>query len=456
MPALAPSGRADFPDGFVFGVATAAFQIEGALDEDGRVPSIWDTFAARPGTIERGETGKTACDHYHRYADDVALMAALGVDAYRFSLAWPRILPEPGRPNPAGIAFYDRLLDELLAAGITPWATLYHWDLPESLEAAGGWPARETAYRFAEYAALAADRFGDRIGHWLTVNEPFVSSMVGYASGVHAPGRVDPAAAVRAAHHLMLGHGLAMRELRARHPDAQVGLALSLTPVEAFEGRAEFTDAVRRVDGMCNRLFLDPLLRGSYPGDVVADLAHVSDLAHVADGDLALVGAPVDFLGVNYYHPTVVTGGFWPGSAEAATSGSGRPRCEMGWEVDPDGLTRLLRRLHEDDDSPTIDVTENGSAWPDTVTETPDGGRRVADPERTAYLQTHLQACRDAIAAGVDLRGYFAWSLLDNFEWAFGYRMRFGLVHVDFGTQVRTVKDSGRWYAALLGAGARP
>jgi len=438
--------RADFPADFTFGVATAAYQIEGAVSEDGREPSIWDTFSALPGAVERGETGAVACDHYHRYREDVALMGELGVDAYRFSISWPRVLPQAsGRPNAAGIAFYDRLLDELLAAGITPWATLYHWDLPQVLEDAGGWAARDTASRFAEYAAVAVDAFGDRVGHWITLNEPYVSSMLGYSAGVHAPGRTEPAAAIRAAHHLLLGHGLVLQGLRASRPQAQVGVTLNLTPVQPQGGRAVFADAVRQVDGVHNRIFLDPLLRGHYPPDVVADLAHVTDQAHVHDGDLALISAPVDFLGVNYYNPTVVTGGPWPGPTSAGPGTWGRPVTAMGWEIDASAFTGLLRRLHDDYAAPPIVITENGSAWPDTVT-----AGAVHDPDRTACLQAHLQACREAMAAGVDLRGYFAWSLLDNFEWACGYGKRFGLVHVDYATQTRTVKDSGRWYAAFL------
>ncbi len=465
MSAAPQPTRATFPDGFVFGVATASYQIEGAVDEDGRVPSIWDAFCAQPGAILGGDTGAVACDHYHRTGEDIALMRELGVDAYRLSLAWPRILPQPGRPNPAGIAFYDRLVDDLLAAGIAPFVTLYHWDLPQSLEDAGGWPVRDTAYRFAEYAAVAAEALGDRVGHWITLNEPFVSSFVGYAAGLHAPGRVEPGNAVRAGHHQLLGHGLAVQALRAASPAAQVGVTLSLSPIEGQGGREVFADAVRRVDGMTNRFFLDPVLRGRYPDDVIADLAdsNTADQSHVHDGDLETISAPIDFLGVNYYHPTVVMGGVLPGVALASNGdGGSRPRSGMGWEIEPAGLVRLLRRLTEDYPHAggrlPIYVTENGSAFPgDEVTD--DGtGARVRDPQRTAYLMSHLQACRQAIAAGVDLRGYFAWSLLDNFEWGWGYSQRFGLVHVDYPTQRRTIKDSGRAYAALLGgpAGAPP
>ncbi|HMT33561.1 MAG: beta-glucosidase [Actinomycetales bacterium] len=444
---IAPA-RADFPRDFRFGVATAAYQIEGAVTADGRVPSIWDTFTATPGAIEHGDTGEQACDHYHRYAEDVAIMRDLGVDGYRFSIAWPRILPPGGRPNAAGIAFYDRLLDELLAAGITPWATLYHWDLPQSLEDAGGWAARDTAYRFAEYAVVTADAFGDRISHWITLNEPWVSSFLGYASGLHAPGRTDHAAALAAAHHLMLGHGLALDALRAARPHAEVGITLNLTHVEGPDDRPLHDEAIRRTDAIANRIFLDPILRGRYPEDLLSDTAHVTDYGYVQTGDLDAISAPIDFLGVNYYSPLVVTSGVYPGSAAIGIVDRSRPRTGMGWEIDPSGLAKTLTRLTRDYGPMPLVVTENGSAWPDVVG--PDGS--IDDPGRTAYLQSHLRACLDAIAEGVDLRGYFVWSLLDNFEWSHGYAQRFGIVRVDYDTQRRTRKASGDWYAGFLTA----
>jgi len=460
--------RTDFPADFTFGVATASYQIEGAHDEDGRVPSIWDTLCAQPGAIANADTGDVACDHYHRYPQDVALMRDLGVDAYRFSLAWPRIAPH-GKANPAGIAFYDRLLDELLAAGITPWATLYHWDLPQHLEDAGrdagggGWVNRDTAARFAEYVAVAVEAFGDRIGHWITLNEPWVSAFLGYSAGIHAPGRAEPGNALRAAHHLLLGHGMAMQVLRSAAPAATAGITLNLTPIEAHRGLAAYADHVRRMDGLSNRIFLDPVLRGRYPADVLADTAHLvgglsadglPDFVH--DGDLALIGAPIDFLGINYYFPTVVAAGPFPGAMDLVPGYGGRPRTAMGWEVDPTAITGLLRRLHEEYGDLPLYITENGSAFDDVVTgAAPDGtGGQVHDPQRLDYLQRHLAACVDARRAGVDLRGYFAWSLLDNFEWAEGYAKRFGLVHVDFATQERRVKDSGRWFADFLGGSA--
>lgn len=445
---IAPA-RADFPRDFRFGVATAAYQIEGAVTAGGRVPSIWDTFTATPGAIEHGDTGEQACDHYHRYAEDVALMRGLGIDAYRFSIAWPRIVAPGGRPNSAGIAFYDRLLDELLAAGITPWATLYHWDLPQSLEEEGGWAARDTAYRFAEYAGVAAEAFGDRISHWITLNEPWVSSFLGYASGMHAPGRTDHAAALAAAHHLMLGHGLALQSLRAARPEVHVGITLNLTHVEGPDDRPLHAEAIRRADAIANRIFLDPLLRGRYPADLLSDTAHVTDHSYVHEGDLEIVSGTIDFLGVNYYSPLVVTSGAYPGSAAIGIVDRHRARSGMGWEIDPGGLTKTLTRLTRDYGPLPLVVTENGSAWPDVVSD--DGA--VHDPDRTAYLVAHLRACLDALAEGVDLRGYFAWSLMDNFEWSHGYAQRFGLVHIDFATQRRTRKDSGDWYAGFLTTG---
>jgi beta-glucosidase len=444
---MRPVTRDRFPDEFTFGVATAAYQVEGAIAEGGRVPSIWDTFSARPGAVAGGDTGAVACDHYHRYAADVDLMRSLGVDAYRFSLAWPRIQPATGHPgNAAGIAFYDRLVDRLLEAGITPWATLYHWDLPQHLEDGGGWPARDTAYRFAEYVQVAVAALGDRVGHWITLNEPWVSAFYGYSAGVHAPGRTEPAAAMRAAHHLLLGHGLATQVLRAAVPQAQVGITLNLTPVEAASEDPALTDEVRRTDGMSNRIFLDPVLRGTYPADVLADTADLTWDDVIADGDLDLIGAPIDFLGVNYYHPTVVGDGSAQPAGPPAPDPKGRPRTAMGWLVDAPALTALLRRIADDYGNPALVITENGSAWDGDVAV--DGV--VHDPQRLAYLHDHLGACAAARDGGVDLRGYFAWSLMDNFEWAQGYAKRFGIVHVDYATQARTVKDSGRWYSAFV------
>jgi beta-glucosidase len=444
--AKAPDPAA-FPSGFVWGVATASYQIEGATTEDGRGRSIWDDFSETPGRIVDGETGEVACDHYHRWADDIALMSSLGVSAYRLSVAWPRIQPAGRGPvNPAGLAFYDRLVDGLLEAGIQPWVTLYHWDLPSALESAGGWPERETAERFAEYAGTVGAALGDRVGHWITLNEPWCSAFLGYLSARHAPGRSEPAAAVAAAHHLQLGHGLAVQSLRAVVPQAQVGVTLNLYPVAPADESDGSSDAARRIDGLHNRMFLDPVLRGSYPDDVRADLAALSDFSFLRDGDLAVTSAPLDFLGVNYYTSHTVRAGPYPVSGQVEFTGAGRPTTAMGWEVHPEGLRALLGRVARDYGPIPLYVTENGSAYEDRVE--PDGS--VHDTERLAYLRDHLSACADAVADGVPLAGYFAWSLMDNFEWGFGYTKRFGIVHVDYDTQARTVKDSGAWYADFL------
>ncbi|WP_326597237.1 GH1 family beta-glucosidase [Streptomyces sp. NBC_01803] len=451
---------ARFPEEFVWGAATSSYQIEGAVRADGRLPSIWDTFSHTPGRIHRDQTGDLADDHYHRYPEDVSLLADLGVTHYRFSLAWPRLQPDGyGLLNGAGLDFYSRLLDSLLGHGIQPWVTLYHWDLPQSLEDAGGWPRRETAEHFAAYAALVHQRLGDRVRHWTTLNEPWCSAFLGYAAGVHAPGRTDGAAAVRAAHHLMLGHGLAARALREQGAE-QVGVTLNLAPVEAATPDSEADrDAARRVDGLMNRIFLDPLLRGAYPADVLADVADVIGGEHVRDGDLAVISAPLDFLGVNYYTRLVVRRGDapgsggpspWVGAAGVESVGRGLPETGLGWEIAPDGLYRTLTRVWREYGPLPLYVTENGAAFEDRVT--PEG--RVHDERRRAYLESHIAAAHRALAEGVDVRGFFVWSLLDNFEWSHGYAQRFGLVHVDFETQRRTLKDSGRWYAEITRANA--
>jgi beta-glucosidase len=442
-----------FPPGFVWGTATASYQIEGAAAEDGRSPSIWDTFSRRPGAVLGGDTGDVADDHYHRYRDDVALLADLGVTHYRFSLAWPRLQPAGrGALNPAGLDFYQRLVDELLERRIQPWVTLYHWDLPQVLEDAGGWPERDTADRFAEYATLVHDRLRDRIRAWTTLNEPWCSAFLGYAAGHHAPGRTEPAAALAAAHHLMLGHGLAVRALRAADPDATFGITLNLHPVEPEGADPADADAARRVDAISNRVFLDPLLRGGYPADLRRDVAAVTDLGFVHDGDEAIIAAPLDFLGVNYYRRTVVrvaetpeTVSAWVGSLDVEEVPRGLPVTEMGWEIDPTGLYDMLARLHRDYGPIPLYVTENGAAFADAPG--PDGS--VPDPGRVDYLDRHVRAARQAIEDGVDLRGYFVWSLLDNFEWAYGYSKRFGLVYVDYATQQRIPKDSARWFAGV-------
>jgi beta-glucosidase len=451
---------ARLPGSFLWGAATSAYQIEGAVDEDGRGRSIWDTFCELPGAITDGSTGAVACDHYHRYADDVALMAGLGVQAYRFSLAWPRILPDGGhRIEPRGLAFYDRLVDELLAAGIEPWATLYHWDLPLALHEAGGWPARDTAAHFADYALAAQRSLGDRVKSWTTLNEPYCSAFLGYASGHHAPGHRNPVEALRSVHHLLLGHGLAAQALKATDSRAQVGIVLNTYPVEPASDRPEDVDAARRIDGLQNRIFMDPILRGAYPADLVADLAEIvdfSDPSVVRTGDLEIIATPIDLLGLNYYtsyrvagggDPVADTWGGWVGSGDVVFLDQGLPRTAMDWEIDPDGLRRSLVRVSRDYPGVPLYVTENGAAFPDELTA--DG---VEDGDRVDFVADHLAALGQAVEEGADVRGYFAWSLMDNFEWAWGYSRRFGVVHVDYDSQVRTPKASARWYSAAINA----
>ncbi|MGN9846452.1 GH1 family beta-glucosidase [Nonomuraea sp. H19] len=439
-----------FDPGFLWGAATSSYQIEGASAEDGREPSIWDVFAAQPGNVRDGDTGDIACDHYHRYRDDVALMAELGLRAYRFSVAWPRVQPlGSGAVNQRGLDFYRRLVDELLSREIQPWPTLYHWDLPQPLEDAGGWPARDTALRFADYAAAVHDALADRVTHWTTLNEPWCSAFLGYATGEHAPGRREPAAAIRAVHHLLLGHGMAASAMSG----SRVGITLNPAQVSPATGSAEDVDAARRIDGVANRIFLDPLFRAAYPADVVQDLTEVTGFEHVRDGDLKVIAAPLDFLGVNYYTPAIVSGDGparppgkpspYVGSETVRFVDGGGPRTTLGWEVDESGLSDLLVRLARDYPVTALYVTENGAAYDE----------EVHDADRIAYFDGHLRACHDAVAQGVPLRGYFAWSLLDNFEWAHGYAQRFGLVHVDFATQRRTPKDSARWYAEVIRRG---
>jgi beta-glucosidase len=450
-------GDLRFPDGFAWGTATASYQIEGAVHEGGRKPSIWDSFAHTPGAIADGTTGDVADDHYHRYAEDVAIMADLGVTHYRFSFAWPRLQPDGrGRLNPDGADFYSRLIDTLLGHGIQPWVTLYHWDLPQVLEDAGGWPERDTAERFAEYAALVHDRFHDRFTAWTTLNEPWCSAFLGYASGHHAPGRTEPAAALAAAHHLMLGHGLAVQAMRTQDAGSTLGITLNLYPVDPASDTPADADGARRVDAVNNRIFLDPLLRGRYPDDLRQDVAAVSDLAFIRDGDEKTINAPLDVLGVNYYtrhvvrasgatEPTSSRASAWVGSADVESVPRGLPTTEMGWEIDPQGLYDVLARVHRDYGPIPLYITENGAAFADRPG--PDG--TVADPQRIEYLDSHFRTAHRAIADGIDLRGYFVWTLMDNFEWAWGFTKRFGLVYVDYETQRRIRKDSAHWFAAL-------
>jgi beta-glucosidase len=441
-----------FPPGFTWGVATAAYQIEGAVAEGGRGPSIWDTFAHTPGKTKNGDTGDVACDHYHRYDEDVRLMADLGVSAYRFSIAWPRIQPQGGGPdNPAGLAFYDRLVDRLLAAGIDPVATLYHWDLPQALEDKGGWLNRETAYRFAEYAAIVGAALSDRVRLWITLNEPFVVAAVGYGLGTHAPGRRLLSGAFPVTHHLLLGHGLATAALRAAG-DVPVGITHTLSPTRPATDDPADADAARKLDGLHNRIYTDPVLLGRYPDDL-AWLHDGADLSAIRDGDLATIGTKLDFLGVNYYYASTVraaTGPDHPAGLEL-TPPPGVPLTDFGWPVLPDGMHGLLVGLRDTYGPalPPIYITENGAAYADVLG--PDD--QVSDVDRIGYLDAHLRAVRRAMDAGVDVRGYFCWSLMDNFEWAEGYSKRFGLVYVDYPTQRRIPKQSYGWYRAVAAAG---
>jgi beta-glucosidase len=452
-----------FPPGFRWGIATAAYQIEGAATEDGRGPSIWDTFAAVPGHIADGSDGLVACDHYHRWSEDLDLLDWLGVGAYRFSLSWPRILPGGGsRVESRGLDFYDRLVDGLLARGIDPVVTLYHWDLPQPLEDLGGWAERDTAWRFADLAMAAHGRLGDRVSSWITLNEPWCSAFLGYASGIHAPGRREPFAALRATHHLLLGHGLAVAALRESGTSAEVGITLNLYPVHAASGDPTDVDAARRLDGMQNRIFLDPVLRGSYPADVLDDLtARGFNLDHIKPDDLGIIAAPIDVLGVNYYSSFRVRSANgpdappqnrfhlpWVGCDDVEFVSQHLPLTHMDWEVDPDGLRAMLVRLHRDYDCPPIVITENGAAYRDH----PGSTGEVDDPERIEFVESHLRAALTAIGEGAPLRGYFLWSLLDNLEWAWGYSRRFGVVHVDFATQQRTPKSSAYRYREIVAA----
>ncbi|MEP6811912.1 MAG: GH1 family beta-glucosidase [Actinomycetota bacterium] len=434
------------PAGFVWGAATAAFQIEGAANEDGRGESVWDRFCATPGRVRNGDTGAVACDFYHRYRDDIALMRELGIDAFRFSIAWPRILPGGrGTVNEAGLDFYDRLVDELLGSGIAPFVTLFHWDTPQAIEDAGGWPVRATADAFAEYVDVVSQRLGDRVAHWITHNEPWVVSWVGHGWGHHAPGRESDADALATAHHLLLSHGRAVEILRRNAPGAQVGITLNLdNPYSASESPQDIA-ATRWVDGLHNRWFLDPLFRGSYPEDMVEAWEEI--MPDVRDGDLATISTPTDFLGVNNYTSPLV----------AADASGGRSqivhrddvdRTDMGWEVVPEGLQDLLLRLHREYAPAAIYVTENGAAYADVRGH--DG--HVRDAERQAYLEAYLRGAAQAVAQGVPLRGYFAWSLLDNFEWAWGYWKRFGLVYIDYATLERIPKGSFYWYRDTIAA----
>ncbi|WP_129338468.1 GH1 family beta-glucosidase [Cellulomonas endophytica] len=473
MPATRPDGRA-FPADFLWGSATAAYQIEGAADEGGRGPSIWDTFSRTPGKTLDGDTGDVAADHYHRVPEDVALMQALGLGAYRLSVSWPRVQPTgQGAFNDEGLAFYSDLVDRLIAAGIKPVVTLYHWDLPQALEDAGGWTVRATAEHFGRYARRLAEVLGDRVHLWTTLNEPWCSAYLGYASGVHAPGVTDGAAALAAVHHLNLAHGLAVREIRdVLGADAPVSITLNLHVTRAATDDPADLDAKDRIDTIANEVFLQPILEGRYPERVAADTASVTDWSFVQSGDLEIIRTPLTQLGVNYYStgrvragtPAVGDGGPGPdghrSSAHSPWVGADRvewlpqpgPHTAMGWNIEPKGLVDLLLELRDRYPALPLVVTENGAAFEDV----PDADGRVHDVERIAYLHDHVDAVGEAIEAGADVRGYFVWSLMDNFEWAYGYSRRFGIVRVDYATGERTPKDSAAWYAELVRTNAVP
>jgi beta-glucosidase len=445
-----------FPDDFLWGTATASYQIEGAVGEGGRGASIWDTFSHTPGKVYRGDTGDIACDHYHRLEEDLDLMAELGLQAYRFSVAWPRVQPSgSGAPNQEGLDFYRRLVDGLRQRDIVPMLTLYHWDLPQALEDRGGWTNRETSERFAEYAGIVYDAFSEEVEYWITLNEPWVVSWMGHGLGVHAPGRKDSAAALAATHHLLLGHGLALERMRSVGDDNQLGVTLNLHPGHPSRNTEADREAASRVDGQANRLYLDPLFRGEYPEDIISYYGERGvDLSFVRDGDLQKISVPFDFLGINYYfRHTVREAPVEEGSSVLFADLGARPviphageKTAMGWPVEPEGLKEMLLRIKDEYADIPIYVTENGRAVHDYID--PEGD--VVDEERISYLDSHFRAVHEAMEQGVDLRGYMVWSFLDNFEWAAGYSKRFGIVFVEYGTQQRVPKTSARWYADVI------
>ncbi|MFJ5773536.1 GH1 family beta-glucosidase [Streptomyces sp. NPDC093094] len=467
-----PATPATFPPAFLWGAATSAYQIEGAVREDGRTPSIWDTFSHTPGKTAGGDHGDIAVDHYHRFRDDVALMAELGLNSYRFSISWSRVQPTGRGPAvQRGLDFYRSLVDELLAHGIKPAVTLYHWDLPQELEDAGGWPVRDTAHRFAEYAQIVGEALGDRVEQWITLNEPWCSAFLGYGSGVHAPGRTDGAAALRAAHHLNLAHGLGTVALRSVMPARNsVAVSLNSSVVRPFSDDPADLAAAQRIDDLANGVFHGPMLHGAYPESLLSATSSVTDWSFVQDGDVRTAHQPLDALGVNYYTPALVSAperaprgpradghgasesSPWPGSEDVAFHQTPGERTEMGWTIDPTGLHDLLMRFSREAPGVPLYVTENGAAYDDKV----DADGRVHDPERIAYLHGHLSAVRRAITDGADVRGYYLWSLMDNFEWAYGYGKRFGAVYVDYATLSRTPKSSAHWYGAAARTGVLP
>jgi beta-glucosidase len=445
----------DLPSDFLWGVATSAQQIEGAAGEDGRGESIWDRFASVPGNVADGTDARVACDHYHRWRDDLRLLQWLGVGAYRFSIAWPRVLPTGRGPvHAAGLDFYDALVDGLLAAGIRPFLTLNHWDLPQALQERGGWMARETCGAFVEYADAVSRRLGDRVRHWVTHNEPWCIAHLGYERGRHAPGRRDPAGSLAVAHHVLLSHGQAVEVLRRNAPGAEVGIVLILSPVHPASASAADRDAARQLDGTFNRWYLDPVFRATYPEDAIADrvrLGHLPEprLGFVRPGDLRTIAAPIDFLGVNYYSRSVVQAG--PGGTPAAVRVvPDHELTAMGWEVYPQGMVEVLERVANEYRPVRLYVTESGAAYPDGD----QAPEPAAEARRVEYLRLHVRAAHQAVASGVPLHGYFVWSFLDNFEWGEGLAKRFGLFHVDYASQKRTPRASAFVYRDLISNGA--
>ncbi len=442
-----PVHRMDFPSDFRWGSSTSSYQIEGAAQEGGRGESIWDHFCAEPGRIRDGASGAVACDHYHRWPQDLDLARGLGTNAYRFSIAWPRIFAHGGTGAPlrAGLDFYSRLVDGMLERGLEPWATLYHWDLPQALQEQGGWAQRATMDAFAHYTDAVTRHLGDRIKHWITHNEPWCTAFHGNYEGVHAPGLKDFKTALQVCHHVLVSHGMAVEAIRANVPQAQVGAALSLHPLKSASDSAQDRAATLRHDGLRNRWFLDPLYGRGYPQDIWDLLG--TQAPTVKAGDSALMATPTDFLGVNYYFPEIIADAPGEGLMQTRVVDSNQvERTGFGWEVSPQGMVDLLQRVHADYQPPAIYLTENGSTYDDLMT--PEG--RIDDHQRMHYLQRHLHALHQVLVLGIPIQGYFAWSLLDNFEWAEGYSRRFGLVHVDFVTQQRRLKMSGQWYHSFL------
>jgi len=464
--------RLHFPDHFTWGSATAAYQIEGAANADGRLPSIWDVFCQVPGKVRNGDTGDVADDHYHRMEGDLDLMAALGLPSYRFSVSWPRVVPGGSGPvNAAGLDFYQRLVDGLLERNITPLLTLYHWDLPQALQNEGGWTNRETVGRFVDYAEVIGRALGDRVPTITTLNEPWCSAFLGHSSGVHAPGITDNAAAITAAHHLNLAHGRAVTALRAVvPPSTQLSITLNLAQVYPATDTPADVEAASHVDAIANRIFLDPILRGAYPSDLLHTTRHITNWAFVAEGDLTDINAPIDVLGVNFYAPSRVTAATdevraqvtgrwvndpsqadagaspWPGTDLAYSVPQPGPYTGMGWPIVPESFTDLLLRVRRDYPEIPMVITENGASFDDELSA--DG--EVHDADRIDYVRRHLAAVHAAIEGGADIRGYYLWSFMDNFEWAWGYSKRFGMVHVDYDSLVRTPKDSALWFRDVI------